>query len=102
MQIGGVAYFLSLNLTYICAQMILNKYFDFVEKMWLDFIIFCEGFFGPTSLPFINCVVFSYCISNMLTSHARLPLQHLLYYVNFKSLCNMTFMTLVQMIVQNC
>jgi hypothetical protein len=32
-QIGGVAYTLGLDLTYICAQMILNKYSNFVEKV---------------------------------------------------------------------
>jgi hypothetical protein len=98
MQIGGVAYFLSLDSTYICAQMILNKCFDSLEKMWLHLTIFYKGFFGLASLPFINCVAFSYCILDMLTSHARLPLQYLLYYANCRSLCNLT---LVQMVVQN-
>jgi len=41
--------------------------------------------FGP-SLSFINCVAFSYYILDMLTSHARLPLQHLLSYVDVKSI----------------
>jgi hypothetical protein len=46
MQIGGVAYFLGLELTYICAQMILNKYSTFVEKVWLDLTIFYKDFWS--------------------------------------------------------
>jgi hypothetical protein len=46
---------------------------------------FSTKIFGP-SLSFINCVAFSYYILDMLTSHARLPLQHLLYYANVRSI----------------
>jgi hypothetical protein len=80
-QIGGVAYTLGLDLTYICGQMILNKYSNFVEKVWLDLTIFYKDFWSLLVL-----VAFSYYILDMLTSHARLPLQHLLYYANVRSM----------------
>jgi len=64
--------------------MILNKYSNYVEKVWLDLTTFYKDF-GP-SLSFINCVAFSHYILDMLTSHARLPLQHLLYYANVRSI----------------